>query len=109
VKLGRLDHAQDRQLIAERFELCRDPAGIASRTIDADADEDVRFRPCSIAVVEFRDHAMTERPDECTETPSLLGNRHRQHDLAHLADFHPFRKLAHPIEIHVGARSDHNQ
>ena len=70
---------------------------------DLDADEDVRFVGGVVAVVELGDVALADQRQEFLVGARLLGQRHRQHGFALLADFGALGDEAQAVEVHVGA------
>ena len=73
---------------------------------DLDADEDVRDARIGIAIVEFGDLPLAEQLAEFAEASRPLGDRHREHRLALLAQLRALGDEAQPVEVHVGAAGD---
>src|SRR5436305_4659085 len=74
--------------------------------VDLDADEDVRHAGVRDTVVELRDVAAAERGAELLEAARPLGNGHREHRLAMLAELGLLGDEAQPVEIGIRPRGD---
>ena len=81
------------------------PRAVA-RAGDLQADEQVGLGGVGHAVVELGDAVALEHGAEAAKRTTLLGNRHRQHRFARLADFGAFGDEAQTVEVHVGSASD---
>ena len=73
---------------------------------DLQADEDVRRLRIGEAVVELGDVVVAEDGAELLQRTGALGDGHRQHRLAALADFGALGDVAQPVEIHVRTGGD---
>ena len=76
---------------------------------DLDADEEMRDPRVGVAVVEFGDRALAEKPAERAEAARPLRNRHREDRLAPLAQLGALGDEAQPVEVHVGAAGDRDE
>lgn len=70
---------------------------------EAHRDEQRRLLGIGIAVVELGHHAGPELTAEIEEGPLALGDGHRQHALALLANLAALRHVAQAVEVDVGA------
>src|SRR5260221_13204155 len=89
-------------------QVANNPRGLA-RTIDLDADEDMRFARIGDAVVELGDVAAAEGGAELLEAAGALRDGDREHRLAMLAELGLLGDEAQPVEVGVRARGDRDQ
>ena len=65
--------------------------------------------PAGLAIAELGQAVTAQQPAELPQAAGLLGNFHRQHRFALLAQFRPFGHKAQPLEVHVGAAGHGHQ
>ncbi len=96
--LGHIDHR-----VAVAAELIDDLAQLFITTGEAHRDEQRRLLGIGVAVVELGYHARPKLTAEVEEGPLALGDGHRQHALALLANLAALRHVAQAVEVDVGA------
>ncbi|MNH12318.1 hypothetical protein D3C79_718550 [compost metagenome] len=99
--LGHVDHG-----VAVFLQLLLDLAQLLVAAGEAHRDEQGGLDRIRVAVVELGHHAGPKLTAEVEEGPLALGDGHRQHALALLADLAALRHVAKAVEVDVGAGQD---